>query len=237
MSTFRTASPTKFASRTLVLARRSPLQDDPAAREVRQPLRHSHHLTDRSSHSPNHRVHQLRAQRPNRTSSQEIVIDRCDLFTEDHAVVAQPAGACGQSHVRRAHVTCGEDGDDNQVVPHSISDVFRDDDRRSRLMRVIWLTRREHIPDLTTSGHCRCRSASLAQVTAGAWLPIGGWHARPSVLVQSRRLQSGRIELPSQRPAAARTTAATLDQLPCCDPDQGVIGQNRQRPPASQDRA
>jgi len=127
-------------------------------------LRPSHHLADRPSHSPKHCVHQLRAQRSNRTSSQEIVIDRCDLFAEDHAVVAQPTGTCGQTHARRARLACGEDGDDYQVVPHSISDIFRDHDRRSRLVRVIWLTRREHIPDLTTSGPRRGGPASFAQV-------------------------------------------------------------------------
>jgi len=42
----------------------------------------SYHLADRSSHSPNDRIHQLRAKCSNRTSSQEIVIDRCDLFAE-----------------------------------------------------------------------------------------------------------------------------------------------------------
>jgi len=127
-------------------------------------LRLSYHLADRSSHSPNHRVHQLRAKRSNRTSAQEIVIDRCDLFAEDHAVVAQPTGACGQNHVCRAHLACGEDWGDYQVVPHSISDVFRDHHRGTRLMRVIWLARCEHVPDLATSGPCRWRPASLAQV-------------------------------------------------------------------------
>ena len=51
-------------------------------------LRISYHFADRSSHSPHQRVHQLRAKFSDRTSGQEIVIDRCDFFAEDHAVVA-----------------------------------------------------------------------------------------------------------------------------------------------------
>ena len=169
------------------------LPEDRHAENIRPwALRLRYHLADGSSYSPNHRVHQLRAKCSNRTSGQEIVIDRSDLFAEDHAVVAQPTGACGENHMRRAYQACGEDWGDYQVVPHSISDVFRNHHRGPRLMRVIWLARREHVPDLTTSGPRRWRPASLPQVADSRRLAADRRIARQA-------FRSGPITSPSAR--------------------------------------
>ena len=111
-------------------------------------LRFGHNLPDCTTHPADDCLNQIRRQHTNGTSSQEVPVDRRDLLAEDDAVLAQTASASTQGHASRTQVPPGEDRHYNQVITHPISNVLRNHHGRTRLMRIIRLTRGEDVPDL-----------------------------------------------------------------------------------------
>ena len=118
-------------------------------------------VSQRPPHPADHRVHQRLTQRPDWSAKQEVSINRRDLFTESHAVVAQAGRR--DHHAGWTSPSGGKDWHDDQIVTHSIPDVLRYNDRGSRLVGVIRLAWYVDVPDLALSRIRRWRSAPSTQ--------------------------------------------------------------------------